>query len=83
MLGVGVGLPGTIDQRRGVVVQASNLPMAEIPAQEHLQQATGLDVVIDNDGNCAAVAEHRHGAAAGRRHSVTAHPRHRAWAVAW
>jgi glucokinase len=68
--GVGVGLPGTIDQRRGVVVQAANLPMAEAPAREVLGRETGLHVVIENDANCAAVAEHRHGAAAGYRHSV-------------
>ena len=29
--GVGVGFPGTIDQRRGAVVHASNLPMADVP----------------------------------------------------
>jgi glucokinase len=69
--GLGVGLPGTIDQRRGVVVQAANLPMAEAPAREMLGRETGLHVVIENDANCAAVAEHRHGAAAGCRHSVT------------
>jgi glucokinase len=71
VLGIGVGLPGTIDQRRGLVVQAANLPLADLPAHAHLERATGLHVVIDNDGNCAAVAEHQLGAAAGRHHSVT------------
>jgi glucokinase len=69
--GVGVGLPGTIDQRRGVVVQAANLPLDEAPAREMLRRETGMHVVIDNDANCAAVAEHLHGAASGCRHSVT------------
>ena len=39
--GIGVGFPGTIDQRRGVVVQTSNLPMADVHALEELQRETG------------------------------------------
>jgi glucokinase len=69
--GIGVGFPGTIDQRRGVVVQTSNLPMADVPALEQLQGETGHAVWIDNDANCAALAEHHRGAAAGHQHSVT------------
>lgn len=62
---VGVGVPGMVD-RRGVLRYGPNL-----------QQATGADfaallgerlgngVVIENDANCAALAEHRLGAGRG------------------
>ena len=54
-----------------MVVQTSNLPMADVPALEELQRETGHAVWIDNDANCAALAEHHRGAAAGHGHSVT------------
>ena len=52
-------------------MQTSNLPMADVPALEQLERETGHAVWIDNDANCAALAEHHRGAAAGHRHSVT------------
>jgi glucokinase len=69
--GVGFGIPCTIDQRRGVAVQAVNLALADVPFRDLMAERLGLPVFVDNDANAAALAEHRFGAAQGARHSVT------------
>jgi glucokinase len=63
---VGVGLPGMVS-RRGELVFSPNLPSAngaELSAAM-ARRAPGLQVVCENDADCAVVAEHRLGAARG------------------
>ncbi len=67
---VGVGVPGTVDQARGAVLHAVNTPFDDGPFRDHLAAALGARVEIDNDGNCAALAEHRHGAGRGADYVV-------------
>ncbi len=67
---VGVGLPGTVDQRSDTLVQAANLPLWNVPVRARLAAALGVPVSIDNDANCAALGEHRFGAARGTAYSV-------------
>ena len=69
--GVGFGIPCTIDQRRGVAVQAVNLALEDVPFRDLMAERLGLPAFVDNDANAAALAEHRFGAAQGARHSVT------------
>jgi glucokinase len=63
---VGVGAAGLVDETRSVVRFAPNLHWREQPIRTLLEGATGLPVVIENDANAAAWAEHRFGAATGR-----------------
>src|SRR5579884_2738258 len=65
VLAVAFGVPCTIDMRTGRVVQAVNLPLAEIMFADVMAERLGLPVFLDNDANLAALAEHRAGAAAG------------------
>jgi len=60
---VGLGIPCTIDRRRGVAVMAVNLQLADVPLRDLMQERLGLPVAIDNDANVAVLAEHRFGAA--------------------
>ena len=69
--GVGVGSPGTPDNRMGVLVYATNLPFRMAPVRQIIGRMTGLPVYIDNDANCAAMAEGVVGAAQGVADSVT------------
>ncbi len=62
---VGVGVAGLVDHRRGVLVWAPHLPGEDVPLAGPLAERLGVPVVVDNDANLAAVAEHRQGAAAG------------------
>jgi glucokinase len=69
--GVGVGVPGTVARPDGTLIQAVNLPLRDIPLRALITDKLAAPVVIENDGNCAALGEHRFGAAAGTTDSVT------------
>lgn len=65
VLGVGFGIPGALDHRNGVVAACPHLPLEGVRFQALMEERLGMPVAIDNDGNCAMLAEWRHGAAAG------------------
>jgi len=64
--GVGLGIPGAVGTS-GVVMDAPNLPFLDQQRPgEDLRQRVGLDVILENDANVAALGEARFGA--GREH---------------
>ena len=67
---VGIGIPCLIDQRRGVAVMSTHLPLAGIPVRDLVAERIGLPVFVDNDANAAMLAEWRFGAARGARDAV-------------
>jgi len=61
---IGVGLPGITDSVHGIVHRLSNVPgWTDIPLRDLLIRRTGLHSAIENDANCMAYAEWKHGAA--------------------
>ena len=70
LLGVGVGIPSLIDQTRGVAVHTVHLPLQDVAVRDVLTERLGVPVAVDNDGNCAMLAEHGHGAASGADHAL-------------
>ncbi len=67
---VGFGIPSLIDRRSGTSVIAVNLPLADVRFGALMSERLDLPVFVDNDGNLAALAEHRAGAAIGVDHMV-------------
>src|SRR5687767_532526 len=67
---IGLGIPCTIDRERGLAISAVNLPIVDVPIRDLMSERLGLPVEVDNDGNVAALAEHRWGAARGARNAV-------------
>lgn len=67
---IGLGIPSLIDQDGGRAVMSVNLPFAEMPIRDLIEERFGLPVALDNDGNVAALAEQRFGAARGKRNMV-------------
>ncbi len=67
---VGFGIPCLMDQRTGTGVLAINLPLANIAFADVMTERLGLPAFVDNDGNLAALAEHRAGAARGCSEAV-------------
>ncbi len=67
LLGLTVAVPGLIDRRRGVVVDAPNLGWTDLDLAERVRAVlpTGVPVAVDNDANCAARAEGIRGVAVG------------------
>jgi glucokinase len=62
---VGFGIPSLIDRRTGTSVVAVNLDLTDLPFAALMSERLGLPCSVDNDGNMAALAEHRAGAARG------------------
>jgi len=60
VLGIGVGSPGVVDLA-GVVLSAPNLGWAGETLQATLEARFGLPVLVSNDANAAALAEHSFG----------------------
>lgn len=55
---VGIGSPGTIDKKNGVVVYSNNIVMHDFPLVAELQKHVGLPAFIENDANAAAFGEY-------------------------
>jgi glucokinase len=61
--GIGIGSPGPIDLREGILGELPNLPgWGAFPLRAALAAATGLEVVLESDANAAAIAEWKLGA---------------------
>jgi glucokinase len=71
VLGLGIGAPGPIDSRRGIVHYFPNIKgWRNVPLKQIMQKKTGLPVFVDNDANLMCLAETRVGAARGKRNVV-------------
>jgi glucokinase len=62
---IGIGAPGAIDIKRGVVIQAGNMAWRDVPLAEMLTQRFDLPVKVDNDVNVGAWGEYKAGAGRG------------------
>jgi glucokinase len=67
---VGFGIPCLIDRRIGRVEVGVNTPLADLAFGDVMAERLGLPVFVDNDGNTAAMAEHRAGAARGASDAI-------------
>ncbi|GMA60100.1 ROK family glucokinase [Alicyclobacillus fastidiosus] len=55
--GVGVGLPGFLDLRNGIILKLPNIGWENIPFIDIAEDVFGLPVVMENDAKVAALAE--------------------------
>ena len=62
---VGFGIPSTIDQRTGRAIWSANIPLANVPFRDRMEERWKLPCGIDNDANAATIAEWRIGAGRG------------------
>jgi len=67
---IGVGCPGAVDSKHGVVEYSPNLQWRNVNLEQLLNEATGKYVKIANDASCAALGETKFGA--GKHYTDTA-----------
>ena len=60
---VGVGMPGAITRRGGLVKNSNTVCLNGQPFRTDLMKKVGRDIAFENDANCFALAEARLGAA--------------------
>ncbi len=70
ILGVGIGSPGPLDRKQGLVIFTPNLRWKNMPLRDRIGDALGLPAALDNDANCAMLGEHWVGAAKGAKSAV-------------
>ena len=57
LFGIGVGLPGLVDQRKGNLLFAPNLHWYDVPIRPIIEQEFSVPVYVDNEANMAALGE--------------------------
>lgn len=67
---VGIGLPGLMDKKKGVLKYANNLNFDHINVIKEMKARTGLPIYIENDANCAALGENTCGASKGEKNVI-------------
>lgn len=55
--GVGIGVPGTVDRKNGIVRYSNNIRWEEVPLAEKMGYYLPIPVEIANDADCAALGE--------------------------
>ncbi|MFH1709020.1 MAG: ROK family protein [Planctomycetota bacterium] len=68
IVGVGIGTPGPVDTKHGVVKQVVNIAgWQDTPVARLMQERINLPTWLGNDGNVAALAEYWKGAGRGKK----------------
>jgi glucokinase len=70
IIGAGIGAPGPLDTRSGVVLLTPNLGWVNMPLRKRMMDGLKLRTALDNDANCAVLGEWWMGAARGTRHAL-------------
>lgn len=69
--GVGVCMPSFIEYDKGLIHMTSAIVnVKNFYMRDYLRDRLGVPVALDNDSNCAALAEFRRGAGRGARHMI-------------
>ena len=55
--GIGIGSPGPMDYKKGVIINPINLPFRNLPLRSIIQNKFKTKTYLDNDANCFALAE--------------------------
>ena len=67
---IGIGIPGIMDQRTGIVPFCTNLAWHDVPIIAEMKKYTDVPVFVDNDATVAGLAESVAGVSAGCKDSV-------------
>src|SRR3989338_2653998 len=67
---IGVGSPGAIDYKNGIVINSPNTPQKNFPLRDFIKKHHKVPVYVDNDANCFALAEAVYGA--GKNYGIVA-----------
>lgn len=66
LAGIGMGAPGPVDYKTGIILNVVNLGWKDnYPLKDSLETAASLPAAIENDANCAALGEMWQGAGNG------------------
>ncbi|TDQ15132.1 glucokinase [Algoriphagus boseongensis] len=62
LIGIGIGIPGLVDTKQGIVLGLSNIPSFQhVELKKYLTTKFQKPVFINNDANCFAIGVHKYG----------------------
>ncbi|WP_029688178.1 ROK family transcriptional regulator [Thermoanaerobacter sp. A7A] len=64
ILGIGIGVPGIVDYKKGSILLAPNLKWENVPLKQIIEDKFKIKVHIDNEANVGAIGEKWFGAGA-------------------
>jgi glucokinase len=67
---IGCSVPGPLDSKSGTIIFSPNLGWRDVPFVELLRRQFAVPIAIEDDADCAALAEAHLGAARGARSAV-------------
>ncbi|AGK98668.1 ROK family protein [Clostridium pasteurianum] len=67
---IGIGSPGPLDAKNGIIITTPNLPFKNFKLVDPIKEKFGVPTYLDNDGNVAAVGEFVFGAGQGTKNMV-------------
>jgi len=71
VISIGIGVPGLVDEKEGLVYDVMNIPSwKELPLQQWIQTRYNLPVFLNNDANCFALGEFYFGKGLGHNSMV-------------
>ena len=56
-VGVGIGVPGTVDRKKGIVRYSNNIRWEDVPLVKEMSTYLPIPVEIANDADCAALGD--------------------------
>ncbi len=57
---IGIGVPGQVDNKKGLIVKTVNIPIRDLPIAEMMRKQWDVPVYLGNDADCAALGEYYH-----------------------
>ena len=57
---IGIGVPGQVDNKKGLIVKTVNIPIRDLPIAEMMRKQWDVPVYLGNDADCAALGEFYH-----------------------
>ena len=55
---IGIGNPGIVDRKKGILLEAHNIGFENVPARQYIREhIAAVPVLVENDANCAALGE--------------------------
>ncbi|MBW2980174.1 ROK family protein [Candidatus Woesearchaeota archaeon] len=67
---IGLGVPGMIDAKNGIVKYSPNLPLKNVNIRKLIEKEFKKPVFVDNDANCFTLAEAKYGAAKNKKNVI-------------
>lgn len=64
---IGIGTPGNVNKKKGIIEYANNLDFNNVPAVEMINELIDAKVYLENDANCAALGEAIAGVGKGKK----------------